>query len=226
MASVAQAEGGKAIVRAVRGSADYSDGSSWAGLKVGRVLHGGAKIRTSPGSSVDLFLDVNGPVVRVTADTELGLDKLTVEQTGADAVIDTQLDLKSGRILGKVNKLAAASHYDIKTPNGVASIKGTEYDISANGTVRILSGSAMVGYNRNGTPSQARVNAGEVFSPAGGVGAIDPQTLKEAVSQIRDSVDKAVSPEATVVIVKPGEPFVSPTNPKGGETTSSSPTGR
>ena len=94
----AQAESGKARVRAVRGTADYSDGGSWVPLRVGKVLTSGAKIRTQAQTTVDLFLDINGPVVRVTENTELGLDKLSFEQTGADSVIETQLDLKSGRL--------------------------------------------------------------------------------------------------------------------------------
>lgn len=130
---------GKAEVRAVRGSAKYSTGGGvWVPVKVGTTLKPGAIIQTAPDSSVDLFLGANGPVLRVTSDTTLGLDRLSFTDTGADQVIDTQLNLQSGRIVGNVKKLAAASQYQVKLPNGVAAIRGTDYDISAHmrGNVR------------------------------------------------------------------------------------------
>src|SRR5688572_1719539 len=101
----------QAVVRGVRGSASYTSdgGADWKKLSVGTKLHQNSVIRTAPGSTVDLFLGVNGPVVRVTESTTMGIDKLTMDSTGAETVIETQLDLRNGRILGNVKKLAAAS---------------------------------------------------------------------------------------------------------------------
>lgn len=221
-----QAEPGKAVVRSVRGTADFSDGGSWMALKVGKVLRAGAKIRTQPASTVDLFLDANGPVVRVTENTELGLDKLAFEQTGSDSVIDTQLDLKLGRILGKVNKLASASKYEIKTPVGVAAIKGTEYDISANGVFRVIEGEVLVAFSRAGQAQQQAVRAGEVFTPTGGGPTpIDPATLRDSIAQLRDSINLSQGPEG-VVIIQPNEPFVSPVISKDSGKDKGTPTGK
>ena len=114
------------------GSATYSTaGQSPAALKVGTVLYSGATIKTAAESSVDLFLGKAAGVVRVTENTTLGIDKLTITDTGADSVIDTQLDLTEGIIRGNVNKLSAASKYEIKLPNGVAGIRGTRYVCTA-----------------------------------------------------------------------------------------------
>src|SRR5437016_2380401 len=141
----AQTQQGSATVFGLKGSADYSDGGgTWMPLKVGKVLRAGAIIRTAPDSQVDLNLKRNGPVVRVTQNTTLGLDKILFENAGADVVIETQLDLKAGRILGKVNKTAAASKYEVKTPHSVTGIRGTEYDISADGMVVVKTGSLTV----------------------------------------------------------------------------------
>jgi len=206
MASV-QAETGRAVVRSVRGTADYSDGGSWLALKVGKVLNPGAKIRTQPQSTVDLFLDINGPVVRVTENTEVGLDKLSFDKTGSDSVIETQLDLKSGRILGRVHKLAAASKYEVKTPVGVAAIKGTEYDISANGVFRVIRGEVLVAF---GAGRNQVVRGGESFTPTGGGPTpIDAGTLRDSVANLNDLVINTGGPEG-VVIIQPSEPFVSP----------------
>ncbi len=148
LVTTAEAKVNKAIVRAVRGTADVSmdKGSTWKPVRVGSQLSPNTTIRTGVGSVVDLFLGDNGPVVRVTADTEMGIDRLDSEGNGVDKVIETQLDLKNGRILGNVKKLADASKYEVKTPVGVAGIRGTEYDISANGTVHVISGVVQVVY--------------------------------------------------------------------------------
>ncbi len=96
-------------------------------------------------------------IVRVTEDSALGIDKLTWQETGADIVSDTQLDLKQGRILGTVRKLTPASRYEVKLPNGVAGIRGTVYDISASGVVRVFVGSVVVAWIGPDGSTQTRV---------------------------------------------------------------------
>jgi hypothetical protein len=161
---------GQAVVRAVRGTAEYSAGGAWAPLKVGTILYAGSTIKTGEDSQVDLFLKDNGPVVRVTANTILGVDKLTFDNTGVDTVIETQLDLKAGRIQGNVKKTSAASRYEVKTPTGVAGIRGTLYDISADGRVRVWEGSVVMVYvDPSGAVSTHVINAGQQFVPGVGV---------------------------------------------------------
>ncbi len=148
---------GKAVVRAItKGTAKYKDPASgvvdWAPLKVDMVLKEGAVIETDATGVVDLFLGVNGPVVRVTPATQLALDKLTFSRAGGEVVIETRLDLKAGTILGTVKKLAAASKYEIKTPVGVCGIRGTEYVVSANGRVIVLKGWVRVTFSLPGQP--------------------------------------------------------------------------
>jgi hypothetical protein len=151
-----------ATIRSVRstsgggGHADYSTdaGSNWKKASVGTRLQQGSVIRTAPGTVCDLFLGDNGPVVRVTENTQLGIDALTVDRTGQENVIETQLDLRNGRILGNVKHLAAASKYEVKTPLGVAGIRGTQYDISANGRVHVFDGTVIVVYVVPGIPPQ------------------------------------------------------------------------
>ncbi|SRR6266404_3001153 len=85
-------------------------------------------------------------VVRVWENTALGIDKLTAMQSGAELVTETQLDLKAGRITGSVKKMSAASKYEVKLPNGVAGIRGTVFDITAEGVVRVFVGSMVVAW--------------------------------------------------------------------------------
>ena len=85
-------------------------------------------------------------VVRIWANTALGIDKLTAMQTGAENVTETQLDLKQGRITGNVKKMSAASKYEVKLPNGVAGVRGTLFDIQAVGIVKVYVGSMVVAW--------------------------------------------------------------------------------
>jgi hypothetical protein len=103
-------------------------------------------------------------VVRVNENTALGIDKLTSQNTGADVVTETQLDLKQGRITGNVKKLTPASKYEIKIPNGVAGIRGTLFDISADGTVRVSVGSVVLAYvEPDGNVTTQVINANEQY---------------------------------------------------------------
>ncbi len=175
------AQQGQAVVRALRGAAEFSTGGgAWAPLKVGMVLHAGTIVKTASKSEMDLFLKENGPIVRVTADTILGLDKLIFDNTGAETVIETQLDLKSGRILGNIKKTSVASHFEIKTPTGVAGIRGTLFDISANGVVKVKKEGAptsvvVVYVDPSGAVSTYVVNGGQKFVPGVGVVAMTPE---------------------------------------------------
>jgi hypothetical protein len=102
--------------------------------------------------------------VRIFENTVLGIDKLTIDQTGADVVTETQLDLKAGSIFGTVRKLSAASKYEVKIPNGVAGIRGTVYFITAEGVVRVLSGSVVLAYvSSDGSVVTQVIAAGQQF---------------------------------------------------------------
>lgn len=85
-------------------------------------------------------------VVRIWANSAMGIDKLSMMQSGADNVTETQLDLKQGRVTGSVKKMSAASKYEVKLPNGVAGVRGTVFDIQAVGIVKVYIGSMVVAW--------------------------------------------------------------------------------
>lgn len=124
-------------------------------------------------------------IVRLTPNTTLGIDKLTVMDTGADTVSDTELDLKKGKIYARVKKLTNASQYLIKLPNGIAGVRGTWFSISADGTVSVLesSGSGLVIslVMPDGTTQTYTVLAGQFYVP----GSSSPLALPpEVISQL------------------------------------------
>jgi ribosomal protein L14 len=215
----AQQQQGKAVVRAIRGSAQYTQSGDWMVLEVDKVLTPGAVIKTGANSQVDLFLDQNGPVVRVKEDTVVALDSLKFEDSAAGVVIETKLNLTAGRILGSVKAMAAASKYEVKIPTGTVGIRGTEYDISANGVINMKSGSVLTDLTLNGQRVTMVVNAGQTFAPAATAGG--PPTLTtltpEAVTYLNDNfvtINQITGPEVITpppggpapVIIPPSEP--------------------
>jgi hypothetical protein len=190
----AQTEGVAKVVRLKGDARYTTGGGAWQFVKLGTILKPGSVIETSreKGAFVDLVLgDGTVPtaappgftpfiptsmnttvyhpaaeqnIVRVWENSALGIDKLTTMQTGAEAVFETQLDLKMGRITGNVKKMSAASRYEVKLPNGVAGIRGTFYDILAEGIVRVLVGSMVLAWvDQNSATHTQVVGSGQQF---------------------------------------------------------------
>jgi hypothetical protein len=80
-------------------------------------------------------------VVRLMPGSALVIDKLTTTSSGADTVSDTELDLKQGTMYASVKKLSPAAQYLVKTPTGIAGVRGTQFTISLNtdGSIRDVS---------------------------------------------------------------------------------------
>lgn len=103
-------------------------------------------------------------VVRILDDSYLVFDSLNASATGADTVTETLLDLKKGSIFGSVKKQAAASRFEIKTPNGVAGIRGTIFLISVN-SISCLTGSVICAFtDAQGNVGTQVVGAGQQFN--------------------------------------------------------------
>jgi len=208
-------------------------GSGWQPLKVGDVLRPGSVIQTGleRDSFVDFVLGdgmapvaalSGGPaspfqpspvvhrqpkaeqnVVRVFENSVVGIDKLTSTDTGADTVSETQLDLQRGHIFGSVKKMSAASKYEVKLPNGVAGIRGTIYDITSDGVVRVASGSVVVAYmGSDGSVITQLVNAGQQFDArTGQLTPIPTDMLREMLGWERGLLAGGTLSEPTTFVV-------------------------
>ena len=135
-------------------------------------------------------------MVRMTGDTMLAIDKLTVSDTGLDTVSDTELDLKQGRIFASVKKLSAASQYLIKIPNGIAGVRGCLIEIDASGYLAVTEDNGEMGNDAkgvllsivgpNGAPMTYLVGEGSQFNPqTGQVSPLSPGMLEKLLMQGR-----------------------------------------
>ena len=115
---------------------------------------------------IDYKPSVEQNMVRMTGDTMLAIDELTVSDTGLDTVSDTELDLKQGRIFCSVKKLSAASEYLVKIPNGVAGVRGTLFEIDAGGWCAVLKSSVLLALVGPTEPRQLICSVKAIDSPA------------------------------------------------------------
>jgi len=123
--------------------------------------------------------------VRLTSDTMLAIDKLTVSDTGVDTVSDTELDLRQGRIYCSVKKLSGASQYLIKIPNGIAGVRGTLFVVDASGYVGVLKNSVVLSIiGPDGKPITVVVAEGSQFDPKTGQISPLPADLTADLDQI------------------------------------------
>jgi hypothetical protein len=140
-----QGQAAQAEITKIKGNATYSAaGGAAMPLKVGDKIPGGSVIKTGPGAYADVFFGNSAGYVRVLENSTLNVDKFALSDTGADTAVDLQLNLPEGTAVGRVNKLSAASKYEVKLPYGIAGIRGTVWKMTANGTVVLLSGSLIL----------------------------------------------------------------------------------
>ena len=174
------------------------------------------RIGPAPDAKVRGMIDYKPAVVqnmvRLTGGTILAIEKLTTGDTGVDAVSDTELDLKQGRIFCSVRKLSAASEYLVKIPNGIAGVRGTLFEIDASGWCAALKNSVMLAIiGPSGVPVTYQIDEGSQFNPE--TGQISPLTsdLLNALHQISTALD-TVYVEAVSFTYDGTFCFISPTS--------------
>lgn len=215
----------QAEVRHVEGVATFSlAGGPGKPLKQGATLLAPATIRTGGESLVDLYLGPSAGLVRIAQNSTVSIDKLTRTETGADDVIEAQMNLPKGQLFFDVNKLSQASRYEIKVPYGVAGIRGTGGAIN-DGTpnplpefgkslppVLLTDGRLIQVYNPpGGQPVAYTLTAPppQAWSPTGGVQPAPPEDVRFVTSQI-DDMHKAIRGEIPPPPPIPlAEPFIS-----------------
>src|SRR5665213_171655 len=183
---------GKAIVRAVHGDVTYQENGSWMPLKNNSELAAGVSIRTGAASTADI--QVNGKsAVRVTENTTMQIPTMTYTGTRREGDTETMLDLESGSVLGNVKKLSANSRYEIKTPHGVAGIRGTDFEVTVKPqgdgrfvvTFTSVTGQLIVSAVVEGNTVVKVLRTGESWTP--GDGDVRP-TPVELIQEYRDII--------------------------------------
>jgi len=212
----AQIQSGQVLIQAVHGSATYTSAGKVLPLQENLVLSRGAVLNTSKDATVDLVLQYSGTVLRLLPDSTLSFDKLNKESAGEEIITETSLNLTAGSIVGSQRKLAIPSTFVVNTPNGVATIKGTEYVVRADGAVGVVSGSVQVIYNlpNNGGSIKVTVPAGSYFDPVTGTVKTGSLASGTDINTVRNNAMVFKFGGATIV-VKP-QSTITPTKGNNG----------
>jgi len=142
-------------------------------------------------------------VIRIFANTALGVDKLSATDTGAGTVTETELDLKVGHIFTSVKKMSAGSKYEVKIPNGVAGIRGTTMELFSEGIIKVGSGAAVLAYvNGSGQVSTENVSGGEQFDARTGTLTSLPARDESYLKDLEKDLG-FLAPIGTTAIVTP-----------------------
>ena len=209
---------GAAQVKKVVGTASYTDAKGGGPLKEGDILFQGASITTGAGSYVDLFLGVNGDSLRVEADSTLALNKLDYTKGVGETVVNTEVEVKKGATVANVvNKLSKASKYEIKTPAGVAGIRGTvvragatrivcligrvEFRPTAGGGVQLVIGGQVFTV---GSPTSVKATSVETSGLARTATTMTANTVAAMVNQVVQQFTAALAAEAAAEAGKAG----------------------
>lgn len=205
-------------LKTIIGKAEYSTPSGdWQPLRLDSKLVGGSVIRTLDSGKVDFYMRESKTTLRLIPNSRLAVESLKVWRTGEQNVTDTKLRLLAGGIVGAQEKLARPSRFQIETPQGMATIVGTEYVVRADGAVTVLDGSVSVTYNLPGNQGSVKVTvaAGQSFDPATGmVVPTTPEYLDNIIADINTVKQNAQvfkTGDATVVVK--AEKEMSPTAP-------------
>ncbi len=130
--------------------------------------------------------------IRLTPNSTLAIDKLTIVDTGADTVSDTELDLKKGKIYASVRKLSGASQYIVKLPTGVAGVRGTLFSISVDGAVACFEstgGGVILALTlANGSTSTFVIAPGQLLDPSTGQPAVISSQLRNILEEVFDAL--------------------------------------
>ena len=93
-------------------------------LVLAEVLNEGDVVETGPGARVELSL-ASGTVIRFGESTRAELREAPPEGGRF------RLKLAIGNFWARVAKLAADQHFEVETENGVAGVRGTEFEVEA-----------------------------------------------------------------------------------------------
>jgi len=216
------ADTGMAEVTSVTGGATFDSGSGASALSVGTKVSAGTVITTNAGGEVTFNIQNSG-TLKVKANSTVILDRLNYESTGSGIVIDTQLDLRDGCILGSVNEFQSdLSKYEVKVPTGVvgidASDESTSFHICTPNEIGVLQGWGVYVYTRDGVVRSVRIGGGNQFNPpTDSPTPIPPAVLGPLETEIGTIVPPPQPPVTppTQVVTRPYNFFISPPGSAG-----------
>ena len=134
-----------AVLSIDEGSAQYKLDGDWKNAKSGMELEEGHSVKTLESSKAKIIF--SDSVMRLDANTEISLDKLNTETVS--------LSQKVGKTWSRLLKISGISSYEIKTPDAIATVRGTGFSIEVkegeSTEVKVADGEVEVKTNKDKT---------------------------------------------------------------------------
>lgn len=176
-----------AKVTYVKGKVEISRGDGWVALKVGDEVNEAETIST--GFQSEARLNYNGSVMAVPALSRITLE--TLQSSGSKETVSLKVD--TGAVRSRVTHTEGKRiEYSARTSVAVASVRGTDFAVFANGKAKVFSGA--IAYYKAAdfvAPAVAKSSAKEESSE-------EDEGPATATTAAGDIVDNA--PKGTVVV--------------------------
>ena len=102
------------------------DRGPWVPLLEGMKLKTSDKIKTAADGSAQLLVKgMSDATLNINPNTLVYLSELKQEAVGDE----TEFDLRIGSVLVKAEKLKGESRFEIRNPNSIVGIRGTEFEV-------------------------------------------------------------------------------------------------
>jgi hypothetical protein len=160
-----------AEITSIEGEIKYLKGTSndWQVASVGASLEKGDKIGSSENSWAEISFSV-GHKAKLGPNSFMVINEMSNK---------TSLELFKGNLLSKVKKLSKNENYEVKTGEGVASVRGTEFEVSFGPSrgmvVAVLEGSVLAAELSTG--QEIMVPAGKFTSVIKGQAPAEPDDI-------------------------------------------------
>jgi ferric-dicitrate binding protein FerR (iron transport regulator) len=187
------------VLTVVEGSVEIGRGDPalWAGAQTGDVVRAGESVRTGPQARAEV--DLGTGVVRLYENSLLRIPADAMRAEGPAAV-----GLDEGSSLFEVLKRAPTDPFEVRTPEVVASVKGTRFGVALQGSIAAVSVyTGLVGVRGVGASPSAEVLVREGFSAVGGPGRPFDLMLRPAVDPWGSWKSGAPPPPAPDALPKP-----------------------
>ncbi len=176
----------RAVVVKTFGKCEFSeDGQTFTTLKPYQILKQGAFVRTGEGARADLFFRRIGTTVRLQPETEIQLETMNRSMKDGEAVMQTLINLRTGRIFTAVRSMIAGSSFEIRNAAGRSVVEGGggkgRYIITADGT-HVAEKNSVVPLKLVGETGVTIITPGQKFSSR--EGKMLPLEASEAVKNL------------------------------------------
>lgn len=131
--ATAASEMDKAKVLEIKGKASFmkAGANDWKALEQGMVLSEGDSLKTGPDSEAKLELSGAKKTAEIVIREDSEFSFATFRHDAVSMTDQTLLDIGTGSVLVKAEKLVGESKFQVKTPTSIVGIRGTTFEVYA-----------------------------------------------------------------------------------------------